>query len=143
MWYDLMDRLEALDKSQSKLPRYIIIGNDDPQLELYESKYDNVVIFDKEKFKKKVDSVDNFDISGTPLYARKFCYEFAKKEKIIIYDTTAAVDDGIFDLYIHWFGRHLFGCCCGQKSRKVFFFRNIDCIILFCNPFYVLRNKIS
>ncbi len=74
--------MTALDKSGSTVPRYIIIGDDDPELENYQKRYTNVIVFDKKEYMENVDTMDNFNTSGVPVYVRNFCYDYAKKQGI-------------------------------------------------------------
>ena len=41
--------LEALHRSNVKYPIYIVVGTDDPKLDEYRGRYDNLLIFDKDE----------------------------------------------------------------------------------------------
>ena len=74
--------INALKRSNSKLKQYIVIDDTDPQIQQYKRLYDNLVIFNKKEISKLVDTVDNFHIYGTPLYARRYVWEHAKNNGI-------------------------------------------------------------
>jgi hypothetical protein len=58
---------------------YIIIDNEDKTANEYYKKYENVIMFDKNKISKTFDQFDNFNNKKSIVYARNFCFEIAKK----------------------------------------------------------------
>ena len=59
----------------------------------YEGLYaGHVLRFSKQEYFDKVDTVDNFKKMNTPVYARKFCFDYAQKEG---YDCFGLFDDDI------------------------------------------------
>lgn len=71
--------LNALRKCGYNDGVFIVIDNLDEQKDLYLEKYDNVLVFDKEEYYNKSDSMDNFHILSSALYARNFCLDKAKE----------------------------------------------------------------
>lgn len=69
---------------------YIVVGDDDDQLPDYTERYENVVVFSKDE--DESDTVDNFGIKSSALYARNFCVREAERRGI---DEFAIFDDDI------------------------------------------------
>lgn len=59
---------------------YIIIDNEDKQLEQYIKNFseEHIIIFDKLEASKTFDIMDNFDGRGVPTFARNMCWKIAK-----------------------------------------------------------------
>ena len=57
--------LEALHRSNVKYPIYIVVGTDDPKLDEYRGRYDNLLIFDKDEL--------HIDAIGTYKTKKKIC----------------------------------------------------------------------
>ena len=71
--------LEALKKLNVRYPVYIVVGIDDPKLEEYKKRYNNLLIFSKSTY------YDNVDCIGTYIKSDKICtysrlavYDYAK-----------------------------------------------------------------
>ena len=73
-----MTTYKELMKRKCKSPVYIIIDNQDKQIEEYKQKYENVVIFNKEEMYQQTDTVDNFHRLTSAVYARNYCLKLAK-----------------------------------------------------------------
>lgn len=59
---------------------FLIVDDEDNQLEKYKENYgEKVLIFNKKKIGKTFDTVDNFDNYKAVVYARNACFEIAKK----------------------------------------------------------------
>lgn len=79
---------------------YIVIDDEDEQQELYKEKYgDAVVVFSKQEYMKKSDTVDNFRKKSTALYARNFSYDLAKRLGLKCF---LLLDDDITDFIIRY-----------------------------------------
>ena len=75
---------------------YVLIDNEDLQTEIYKSRFgDDLIVFDKKKQSVNSDSCDNFGNLSTPLYARNYCFEIAKKLNLSHF---IMADDDIYDL---------------------------------------------
>lgn len=73
--------IKALQKAKFSGKILLIIDDLDSQKDEYLEKYGDICrVFDKEKWYKLSDTIDNFHNMKTPLYARNFCFELAKKE---------------------------------------------------------------
>lgn len=58
---------------------FLIVDNEDSSIDAYKQKFNQqVIIFDKEKVARTVDSGDNFKKRGSPLYARNASFQIAK-----------------------------------------------------------------
>ena len=72
--------IAALDKAGYNGEYYILIDNQDNELDEYSVLYkDKLLTFDKESEAKECDPMDNFRHWGTPLYARNYAFKAAKK----------------------------------------------------------------
>ena len=78
---------ELLKKHGCKYPIYIVVGEDDPKIELYKSTYENLLVFDKQKY---IPEVDDLGI-------------YAKTHKVCTY-SRLAVDDFAKDLGVKYIG---------------------------------------
>ena len=56
---------------------YLIVDNEDLSVDEYKAKYDNVIVFDKEKAAEKTDRGDIVQKKNTVLFARNMCHEIA------------------------------------------------------------------
>lgn len=56
------DTVKLLQKHNTKIPYYIVIDDQDLELELYKEKYDNILIYNKERAIEElnIDLCDNF-----------------------------------------------------------------------------------
>lgn len=77
---DNIPTVEALKKSNNTLPIFLVVGDDDPQLEKYKKIHDNLIIFNKTSI--DIDSMSNFNEMGAPLFARKYIEDHAKQNNI-------------------------------------------------------------
>lgn len=78
---ETMTTYKLLQKMQCKYPIYIVIDSEDKQKELYEKMYNSLIVFDKEKYIEKTDTIDNFKKRTSAVYARNFCIDKAKEMK--------------------------------------------------------------
>ena len=79
---------------------YIIVDDQDEQLEIYKEKYgDKVIVFSKQEMYKKTDTVDNFNKLESAVYSRNFCFELAKKLDIEYF---LLIDDDIQHFQIRY-----------------------------------------
>ena len=90
---ETMTTYNELMKRKCSSPVYIIVDNQDKQVEAYQQKYENVVVFDKEAMYDKTDTLDNFHRLTSAVYARNFCFELARKLKLKYF---AMLDDDIY-----------------------------------------------
>lgn len=60
---------------------FIVVGDDDPQLEDYKNKYDNLLIFNKDSVNKG-DTADNFTEKRCIFFARNACFDLARQNDI-------------------------------------------------------------
>lgn len=75
--------LRTLNKANYTGLYYIVIGDDDPQIDLYKKLYgDKLYIFNKEEIEKNIDTYDGGGNKACILYARNYCFILAKKLKI-------------------------------------------------------------
>ena len=58
---------------------YIVCSTDDSQLENYQKKFDNVIVFDKNDYRGKFDLGDNFEKQNTVTFARNANFDIARK----------------------------------------------------------------
>jgi hypothetical protein len=71
---------EALRKHGYTGTIYIIVDNEDKQLDRYIKIYgEQVIVFDKTKFAKHVDACDNYDRRNSVVYARNYNFIAARK----------------------------------------------------------------
>lgn len=73
---------------------FIVIDNEDEQQERYMSEYgaENVIVFDKEEYIKKVDTISTSGERKTPLFARNAVWDIARAKGLRFY---ALYDDDI------------------------------------------------
>lgn len=57
---------------------YVVVDNEDPQVDLYKEKYDNVVVFNKQEYMNKVDTICYPKISSAVVFARAFIEDYVK-----------------------------------------------------------------
>lgn len=69
----------TLKKSGYTGPIYLICDDEDKCLEEYKAKFDNVLVFNKDKVTECIDVMDTFKNKKVILYARNVCFYFAKK----------------------------------------------------------------
>lgn len=69
---------KTLTDAGTKYPIYIVLDNLDKSVDDYKKKFDKILIFDKEKYAKKVDHYDNFWNLRTTTHARNACFDFAE-----------------------------------------------------------------
>lgn len=84
---------DLLLKKHTKYPIYILIDDEDPQIELYKKNYeDNLLIFNKQEYKEKlkIDMLDNFNNMINCVIPRNYCFYIAKK---LGYEYFAELDD--------------------------------------------------
>ena len=75
--------LHTLSKANYTGKYYIVISDDDPQINTYKSLYkDKLYIFNKEEVEKSLDTYDNNGSKACILYARNYCFTLAKKLKL-------------------------------------------------------------
>ena len=81
--------LNTLEKSDNKLPIYIVVESDTKYLAEYKKQDYNLIVFDRNDV--QVDLMDNFaDKTGTLLQKRAFIFEHAKQHGI---DSFIMLDD--------------------------------------------------
>ena len=79
---------------------YVIVDDLDTQIGEYFQRFGKqVIIFNKEEYYEKTDTMDNFHALGTPVYARNFCFDFAAEKKL---DYFCMMDDDITDFQIRY-----------------------------------------
>lgn len=110
---------------------YIIVDDEDTQIEQYVSNFgkENVVVFDKKKYKGKSDSRDNFPERNTVLYARNACFDIAKKVGVRFF---LELDDDYID-FRHRFLDNVFSS--GHSTRQFDRVVNIYITFLKQTPF--------
>ena len=76
----------------TKIPYYLVVDDQDPELDLYKKNYDNLLIFNKEDAIKElnVDLCDNFKNYLCTVISRNICFKFAKD---LGYDYFVELDD--------------------------------------------------
>lgn len=75
--------LHTLSKANYTGLYYIIISDDDPQIDVYKSLYkDKLHIFNKDEVEKSLDTYDNNGSKACILYARNYCFTLARKLKL-------------------------------------------------------------
>jgi len=75
--------LRTLTKANYTGLYYIIVSDDDPQIDAYKSLYkDKLYIFNKEEIEKSLDTYDNNGSRACILYARNYCFTLAQKLKL-------------------------------------------------------------
>ena len=75
--------LKTLEKANYTGKYYIIIGDDDPQINEYKNIYgENLKIFNKDKLEPYLDTYDNSGSKECILYARNYCFILAKELKL-------------------------------------------------------------
>lgn len=75
--------LKTLQKANYTGKYYIIIGDDDPQINEYKNLYgENLKIFNKEKLEPYVDTYDCGGNNKCALYVRNYCFILAKELKL-------------------------------------------------------------
>tara|TARA_R100001443_G_C3346956_1_gene175846 strand:- start:279 stop:1136 length:858 start_codon:yes stop_codon:yes gene_type:complete len=79
---DKIYTLETLKKQNYTGNTYLVCSTDDKQLNKYQKKYKNVMVFDKEDYKNKFDIGDNFNDNRVVVFARNAIYDIAKKLNI-------------------------------------------------------------
>lgn len=78
---ELIPTLEALTKAHASYPIYIVVGTDDPKLDEYKEKYDNLIVFDKDDY--KIDAIGTYITSNKICtYSRLAVHDYAKKHDI-------------------------------------------------------------
>jgi len=112
---------------------YLLIGDDDPQIEQYKQKYPNeIVMFSKDDYIDKVDMMDNFKGKNCVVYARNAMWDIAKKLGLKYF---CVLDDDYSNFaYRRVFGEQLRGFkvnslddiiyCCFDYLDKT---KNLDC----------------
>lgn len=69
----------ALKEANCRERIYLIVGEDDPDLENYKKRYkDEVIVFSKKEVRPRVDLCDNFEKEKCVVYARNKMFEIAK-----------------------------------------------------------------
>lgn len=58
---------------------YLILDNEDKTINEYKSLFDDIIIFDKNKYENTFDIMDNFNNNKVIVYARNACYDIARK----------------------------------------------------------------
>lgn len=77
---DNIKTIAALKKSNSKIPFFVVIDDEDKTAEEYYQRYgEKVVMFSKEDISKKFDQGDNFSDRRVIIYARNASFEIAEK----------------------------------------------------------------
>lgn len=76
--YDRIYTLKALLDSNYTGDLYIVVGDDDPYIEEYIKRYENIIIIKKDHAMDITDSCDNFNKKNAVVYARNICFELAK-----------------------------------------------------------------
>ena len=70
---------------------YLIVGEDDPQIEEYKRSYkDEVIVFSKEEARKDTDLMDNFEKRNAVVFARNKMFDIAKDLQL---DNFLVLDD--------------------------------------------------
>ena len=78
---DKVKTIETLEKSGYTGDWYLVIDNEDEDLERYKTIHgeDKVIVFDKKYAMSITDDFSNSDRSDVVVYARNICFELAKK----------------------------------------------------------------
>ncbi len=78
---DKMRTIDTLLNSNYTGKYYIILGNDEPDIDSYIDNFgeDKIIIFNKEDYIESSDTCDNFNKINIVLYARNFCFDIAKE----------------------------------------------------------------
>ncbi len=74
---------------------YIVIDDEDPQCSLYQERFENVLVFNKEMWINSTDTVTNDKKKSSPVYARNFIEQTARD---MGYDAYIVMDDDIINL---------------------------------------------
>jgi len=76
--------LRALERTNNTYPWWLIIDNEDPQLDEYLSRFgnDRVIVFDKSKYDQVSDTGDSLRKRNSPLWARNAAFDIAKELKL-------------------------------------------------------------
>ena len=72
--------LRTLEKAKYSGKYYIIVGDDDPQLSVYQDIYgDKICVFNKQNIENSFDTYDNGGSNKCIVYARNYCFKLAQK----------------------------------------------------------------
>jgi hypothetical protein len=72
--------LKSLEEANYNGRVYIIIDDQDKQMDLYKERFgEKVIVFDKEEMARATDTMDNFNNLASAVYARNFCFVLAKR----------------------------------------------------------------
>lgn len=72
--------LRTLEKAKYSGKYYVIVGDDDPQLSVYQDIYgDKVRVFNKQNIENSFDIYDNGGSNKCIVYARNYCFKLAQK----------------------------------------------------------------
>lgn len=86
------DTLKLLKEYNYSSDWFVVVDDNDPQLEIYKEKISNkhLIIFNKKEIIKDFDIMDNFNIFNVAVYSRNFINKIAKKMN---YDYYLVLDD--------------------------------------------------
>lgn len=78
---DRMLTINSLLRANYTGKYYIILGNDEPNIDDYINNFgeDKIIIFNKEDYLDSTDTCDNYKKKNIVLYARNFCFDIAKQ----------------------------------------------------------------
>lgn len=79
---------------------FIVIDDKDKQIDLYRELYkEKIIVFSKDEVSRKCDTMDNFKVYTSALYARVFCWHKAKE---LGYQQIVVCDDDITNFCIRY-----------------------------------------
>lgn len=77
---DNITTIKALNESNYTGTYYLVIDNEDEQVEKYINKFgDKVIVFDKREVAKRIDTADNVDDRLAIVFARNYVFDIAEK----------------------------------------------------------------
>jgi len=77
---DNIKTLKMLEEAGYTGRWYIVVDDEDRQLERYKELYkDKVLVFSKDEVAKTIDVGDNFDFKSAIVYARNVCFDLAEQ----------------------------------------------------------------
>lgn len=91
--------LKTLKKNGIQEDVYIVVDSNDEMLEDYKRIYDNVIVFDKEEYETKTDTIDIEGNMDVVLYARNFAIDYAKQKR---YEYIVVLDDDLKDFHYRY-----------------------------------------
>ncbi len=83
---------------------YIVIDDEDPQCLLYQKRFENVLVFNKERWIKSTDTVTNDKKKSSPVYARNYIEQTARD---MGYDAYIVMDDDIINLRFRYIENYI------------------------------------